>query len=166
MKSLYLRIYATVVVVLLLFALVSGWVLQRHLEQERTRNESILSDRLGAWAELIQRSLPGTDAPREDQAAALREWSMRLRLPLALDDASGQRVGASDSFVRRSGEGVPTSRSSSTTAARSGRCARRPAPASRATANGACAGPTTGARASRRRGRSCRPGCRAARGWR
>ena len=106
MKSLYLRIYATVVVVLLLFALVSGWVLQRHLEQERTRNDSILNDRLGAWADLIQRSLPGADAPPPEQAAALREWSMRLRMPLALDDASGRRIGASDSFVRRFAEGV------------------------------------------------------------
>ncbi|MDQ2926741.1 MAG: HAMP domain-containing sensor histidine kinase [Caldimonas sp.] len=107
MRSLYLRIYATVVLVLLLFALVSGWVLQRHLEQERTRNDSILNDRLGAWADLIEHSLPGVDAPPAAQAAALREWSMRLRMPLALDDAAGQRIGASDSFVRRSAEGVP-----------------------------------------------------------
>jgi signal transduction histidine kinase len=107
MKSLYLRIYATVVVVLLLFAFASGWVLQRHLEQERTRNESILNDRLGAWADLIQHSLPGVDAPPVAQAAALRDWSMRLRLPLALDDASGHRIGASDSFIRRSADGAP-----------------------------------------------------------
>ena len=37
MKSLYLRIYATIVVLLLLFALASGWVFQRHIEQERVR---------------------------------------------------------------------------------------------------------------------------------
>ncbi len=106
MKSLYLRIYATVVVVLLLFAFASTWVLQRHFDQERVRNESMLSERLGAWADLIQRSLPGADAPADAQSAALRDWSQRLRVPLALDDASGQRIGASDSFNRRIGEGL------------------------------------------------------------
>jgi signal transduction histidine kinase len=105
MKSLYLRIYATVVVVLLLFAFASGLVVERHLDQERTRNESVLNERLGAWADLIQRSLPGAEAPAETQATALREWSQRLRIPLALDDANGQRIGASDSFVRRVDEG-------------------------------------------------------------
>ncbi len=105
MKSLYLRIYATVVVVLLLFAFASGLVVERHLDQERVRNESVLNERLGAWADLIQRSLPGADAPAETQAAALREWSQRLRIPLALDDTSGKRIGASDSFVRRLDEG-------------------------------------------------------------
>ncbi len=106
MKSLYLRIYATVVLVLLLFAFASTWVLQRHFDQERVRNESMLSERLGAWADLIQRSLPGADAPADTQAAALRDWSLRLRVPLALDDATGQRIGASDSFSRRVAEGL------------------------------------------------------------
>ncbi len=106
MKSLYLRIYATVVVVLLLFALASGWLFQRHIEQERARSEARLGDRMSAWAELIQRSLPGADAAATEQAAALREWSMRLRLPLALDSPDGERVGASDSFARRTAEGI------------------------------------------------------------
>ncbi len=106
MKSLYLRIYATVVVVLLLFALVSGWVVERHLDQERARNEQVVNERLGAWAELLGHSLPGPDAPRELQASALREWSQRLRVPLALDDASGTRIVASESFIHRSAEGV------------------------------------------------------------
>ncbi len=106
MKSLYLRIYLTVVLVLLLFAAASGWVFQRHIEQERVRAESMLTERMGAWAELIQRSLPGTDAAPADQAGALREWSQRLRLPLALDSAAGTRIGESDSFTRRQSEGV------------------------------------------------------------
>ncbi|MEO8060210.1 MAG: HAMP domain-containing sensor histidine kinase [Burkholderiales bacterium] len=106
MKSLYLRIYATVVVLLLLFALVSGWMFQRHIEQERMRSEATLGERMGAWAELIQRSLPGTEAAVEAQAAALREWSIRLRLPLALDSPAGERIGASDSFARRIAEGT------------------------------------------------------------
>ena len=105
MKSLYLRIYATVVVVLLLFAFASGFVVEQHLDRERVRNESAANERLEAWADLIQRSLPGADAPVQTQAAALREWSQRLRFPLALDDANGQRIGTSDSFVRRTEEG-------------------------------------------------------------
>src|SRR5256885_6288774 len=105
MSTLTLRIYLTVVAVLALFAFASGWMFQRQIEQERTRAESVLSDRMAAWGELIQRSLPGVDAPPEDQAAALREWSQRLRLPLALDSPKGERVGASEAFLRRQSEG-------------------------------------------------------------
>ena len=42
--------------------------------------------------------------------AALSEWSQRLRLPLALDDAAGQRIGVSESWARREAEGVPIAR--------------------------------------------------------
>jgi signal transduction histidine kinase len=106
MRSLYLRIYVTVVVVLLLFAAGSGWVFQRHIEQERVRADAVLTERMGAWAELIQRSLPGNDTVAADQAAALRDWSVRLRLPLALDSPGGERIAQSDSFVRRQADGV------------------------------------------------------------
>ena len=105
-KNLYLRIYATVVVLLLLFAAASGWIFQRHMEQERVRAEAFLTERMGAWAELIQRSLPGHDQPADHQAAALLEWSQRLRLPLALDSENGVRIAESESFVRRQNEGV------------------------------------------------------------
>lgn len=104
MRTLTLRIYLTVVAVLLLFALVSGWVFQRHMEQERTRNEGVLSDRMAAWGDLIQRSLPSGEAPVEEQAAALRDWSQRLRIPLALDNAKGERIASSDSYIRRQGD--------------------------------------------------------------
>ncbi len=105
MRSLYLRIYLTVVVALALFALVSGWLLQRHLEDQRVRAEGAVRERVEAWGDLLQRSLPPPEAKPEEQVAALREWSQRLRLPMALDDAAGQRVGASDSFVRRMADG-------------------------------------------------------------
>ena len=101
MKTLYLRIYLTVVAVLALFALGSGWLVQHHLAQEREHADRMLSERVVAWAELIQRSLPSADAPEPVQAAALRDWSQRLRLPMALDDASGRRIVASESFERR-----------------------------------------------------------------
>jgi len=101
MRSLYLRIWLTVVVALALFGAVSGWLVQRHLEQQRAEYEAAARDRLEAWAELLQRSLPAADASRELQAQALREWAQRLRMPLALDDAKGERIAASDSFLRR-----------------------------------------------------------------
>ena len=106
MKALYLRIYLTVVAALLLFAFVSGALVQRHIEDERTRAEGVLGERMAAWAELIQRSLPGADRPADEQAAALSEWSERLRLPLALDSAAGQRIGTSAAYARRVDDGA------------------------------------------------------------
>ena len=107
MRSLYLRIWLTVVAALALFALVSGWLWQRHVEHERARFETAAIERLAAWAELVQRALPGADAPLVEQAEALHEWSGRLRVPMALDDRRGLRIAASDSFVRREAGGAP-----------------------------------------------------------
>jgi signal transduction histidine kinase len=101
MRSLYLRIWLTVVVTLALFAAFSGWLVQRHFEGQRQVIETAARDRVEAWADLLQRSLPPADAPREQQVAALREWAQRLRLPMALDDAAGVRIGASEGFLRR-----------------------------------------------------------------
>ena len=106
MKSLYLRIWLTVVAALALFALVSGWMWQRHFESERVRVEAAAGERLAAWAELVQRSLPVASAPVADQAEALADWSHRLRVPMALDDAHGQRIAASDSYQRRETAGA------------------------------------------------------------
>jgi hypothetical protein len=107
MRSLYLRIYLTVVAALALFALVSGWLVQRHLDQERVRFEAAQRDRTEAWADLLQRSLPGPDAPPEQAGGAVRDWSQRLRLPMALDDAQGRRMATSESFARREAEPGP-----------------------------------------------------------
>ncbi len=105
MRSLYLRIWLTVVASLVLFAGVSGWLVQRHLDQERVRNEGAVQERLQAWADLLQRSLPPGDAPLQEQVLAVREWSQRLRLPMALESADGRRIASSDSFARREAEG-------------------------------------------------------------
>ena len=105
MKSLYLRIWLTVVAALALFALISGWLWQRHLEQERVRFEAVAAERVAAWAELVQRSLPPADASPREQAEALREWAFRLRVPMALDDLHGKRIGASESYLRREADG-------------------------------------------------------------
>ena len=109
MRSLYVRIYLTVVAALALFALVSGWVVQRHLDSEREERrvamQGAMRERAEAWAELLQRALPPATAPPQEQAAALGEWSQRLRLPMALDDAEGRRLATSESFQRREAEG-------------------------------------------------------------
>ena len=81
MRSLYLRIWLTVVAALALFAAVSGWLVQRHLEQERERIEASVRERVSAWGELMQRSLPPADAPRDEQAAAVHAW---LEVPVLL----------------------------------------------------------------------------------
>jgi signal transduction histidine kinase len=104
MRTLTLRIYLTVVAVLLLFAFGSGWLFQRQVQRERQLTESAVTERMGAWGDLIQRALPPPEAPAAEQAAALSEWSQRLRIPLALDDARGARVATAESFVRRQTE--------------------------------------------------------------
>ena len=106
MRSLYVRIWLTVVASLALFAFASGWMVQQHLDRERVRTEGAAQDRLAAWADLLERTLPAADAPRADQAMALRDWSLRLRLPMALDDAKGQRVATSDAYARREADGA------------------------------------------------------------
>jgi signal transduction histidine kinase len=105
MRSLTLRIYITVVAALALFAVVSGWLVQRHLDQQsvqqRGRAEVAARDRVQAWGDLLERAMPAAATPVGDQVAALRDWSQRLRMPMALDDAAGKRLATSDSFARR-----------------------------------------------------------------
>lgn len=101
MRSLYLRIWLTVVAALALFAAVTGWLVQRHLDDERARIEASLRERVGAWGDLMQRSMPAADASLDEQEAAVHAWSARLRLPMALEAADGSRIAASDSFLRR-----------------------------------------------------------------
>ena len=104
MRSLYLRIWLTVVAVLLVFALVAGWLFQTNVEHERDRVHSVWSERATGWATLIENVLPHGDAPLSEQREVLLEWSHRLRLPLALDDAKGQRIATSEAFTRREDE--------------------------------------------------------------
>ena len=104
MRSLYLRIYLTVVAVLLVFALVAGYVFQRNVESEREDIHAQWRERATGWGALIENSLPGADAPVDEQRAALLEWSRRLRLPLALEDAQGRRIATDERLARRETE--------------------------------------------------------------
>lgn len=103
MKTLALRIYLTVVAVLLVFALVSGWLAQHNIEHERTQAQSqaVWNERAAAMAELIENSLPPASAPVELQAVVLLDWAERLRLPMALDDPLGQRIATSPALIDR-----------------------------------------------------------------
>ena len=92
MRSLYLRIYLTVVAALALFALVSGWLVQRHLDPEReARRGHRARERVEAWADLLQRSLPGAEAP---VAGAGGGAARLVAAPAPADGAGRQRRGA------------------------------------------------------------------------
>lgn len=101
MKSLYLRIYLTLVALLLAFAFGSAWLFQRHIEQERGNVETAAGERLNAMAALLKLALPPAGAPRAEQADVFVEWGQRLRMPLALQDAQGKRIATTQMFLRR-----------------------------------------------------------------
>ena len=88
MRTLYLRIYLTVVAALALFALVSGWMVQRHLDEQRVLAEGAVRERVQAWGDLLERSMPPATASTQEQTAALLDWSQRLRLPMRPDNRS------------------------------------------------------------------------------
>lgn len=104
MRSLYLRVWLTVVAVLALFALGSGWLAQRQIVEERRQFSENARDRIMALAELIGQALPEPEVAPELQAQALQQWSDRLRVPLALDNAQGQRIASTTAFDRRTAE--------------------------------------------------------------
>lgn len=101
MKSLYVRIYLTLVALLLAFAFGSAWLFQRHIEQERGNVEIAAGERLNAMAGLLKLALPPVTASREEQAAAFADWGLRLRMPIALEDAAGKRIATTQMFQRR-----------------------------------------------------------------
>ena len=101
MKTLYLRIYLTVVAVLLLFAMAAGWLAHQRVEMERDVARTAWSERAKAWADLLENSLPPATAPVDEQREALLAWAHRLRLAIALDDARGERIATSEPYLRR-----------------------------------------------------------------
>ncbi len=101
MKSLYVRIYLTLVALLLAFAFGSAWLFQRHIEQERGNVELVAGERLNAMAGLLKLALPPATASQAEQAEVFADWGGRLRMPLALVDAEGRRIATTLMFQRR-----------------------------------------------------------------
>jgi len=103
MKTLALRIYLTVVTVLLVFALVSGWLAQHNFEHERSQVQSMAAwnERAAAWGELIENSLPPATVAEEEQARVFLDWADRLRLAMALDNPQGHRIATSSMLEDR-----------------------------------------------------------------
>ena len=101
MRTLYLRIYLTVVAVLLVFALVSAFLFQRNIDSARAEGQLLWAERLAEWAEFAQIHLPAASAAQDEQRAALQELAERMHVPLALDGADGERIAASERFDRR-----------------------------------------------------------------
>ena len=100
-RSLYLRIYLTVVAALLVFALLAAVLVGRHAEAERGRIDLAVSERTLALASLLENSLPPGRAAVEVQRQAVLDWSRRLRIPIALDGPDGQRIGVSPFYDRK-----------------------------------------------------------------
>ncbi|MDZ7857773.1 HAMP domain-containing sensor histidine kinase [Sphaerotilus sp.] len=100
-RSLYLRIYLTVVVALLVFALLAAWLVSRHTEAERGRIDVAVSERTLAFASLLENSLPPAGVAAEVQRQAVLDWSRRLRMPIALDAPDGERIGVSPFYERK-----------------------------------------------------------------
>ncbi|MEY4764521.1 MAG: hypothetical protein RI907_1194 [Pseudomonadota bacterium] len=94
MKTLALRIYLAVVAVLLVFALFTAWLAQRHMESERNQvqSQAAWTERAAAWGELIENSLPPITDSETEQARVFLDWAERLRLPMALDNMQGGRI--------------------------------------------------------------------------
>ncbi len=105
MKSLYLRIYLTLVGLLLAFVVGASWLAERHLSQEREKNKATQDERMRTTGALLAQSLPPPDAPVEEQAAAMRSWSQKLRMPMALQAPDGKRLAITPRFRVREERG-------------------------------------------------------------
>lgn len=100
MNSLFLRIYLTVVAVLLAFAFLAGVIAQRQLDRERELFDTAQDERVQAMAQLLHSALPPAEASAATQAEALRHWGQKLRVPLALEDAQGRLIAAMPRYER------------------------------------------------------------------
>ncbi|MEX8502780.1 MAG: ATP-binding protein [Leptothrix ochracea] len=102
LRHLYLNIYVTVLLVLMVFALVAMLIVRHHTAAQHGQIErAVIHERMSAWVELLEHSLPPAEAPSEDQAQALLTWAQRLRMGIALDDAAGHRLATSALYAQR-----------------------------------------------------------------
>jgi signal transduction histidine kinase len=102
LRHLYLNIYVTVVMVLMVFALVAMLIVRYHTAEQHGQIErAVIHERMSAWVELLEHSLPPAEAPSTEQAQALLTWAQRLRMGIALDDAAGNRLATSALYEQR-----------------------------------------------------------------
>lgn len=101
MKSLFWRIYLTILVCLLVFGAAVFWLANQRIERAENRLERWEQTQLQELQAAAQDWLPAADAPPRQQARALRQLSREMRRPLALDDAQGNRIAESRSYRRR-----------------------------------------------------------------
>ncbi len=101
MKSLWLRIYVALVLTLLVFALAAGALVQRQWSREREQARAQFAERMETLVEILDPALPPAGGPPEQIGEALQRWSLRMRVPLALESVDGQRLATSQRFARR-----------------------------------------------------------------
>ena len=97
-RTLYLRIYLTIVAVLLVFSLVAGILFYRHAQSEAARVEASMQERAFMLVDLIARNLPPANADEATQREALEDWSHRLRVSVALQAADGHLIATSRGY--------------------------------------------------------------------
>lgn len=100
MKSLFWRIYLTIIFCLLAFGVATFWLAEQRVDRAEARLARWEQSQLQILREAAQERLPAADAPRAEQAHALQQLSREIRRPLALDDAQGNRVAESRSYRR------------------------------------------------------------------
>jgi signal transduction histidine kinase len=86
MKRLYLKIYLTIIVSLLLVALVGGTIWRLGVDT------TPLHETLEAAGELVASNLPPQSAPREEQARAIEQLSRKLGVDVALYDSARRLI--------------------------------------------------------------------------
>lgn len=101
MRSLWLRIYLALVATLLVFALAAAALVHRQWTRERELARAQFEERMLTLVEVLDPALPPAGSPAEDLLLALQRWSLRLRAPLALESADGQRLATTLRFGRR-----------------------------------------------------------------
>lgn len=101
MKSLFWRIYLTILICLLAFGAAAFWLADQRIERAENRLAGWQQIQLQELAEAAQERLPAASAPLHEQARALHQLSREMRRPLALADAQGNRIAESRSYQRR-----------------------------------------------------------------
>lgn len=100
MKSLFWRIYLTILICLLAFGAAAFWLADQRIDHAENRLARWQHMQLQELAAAAQERLPAANAPLHEQSRALQQLSREMRRPLALDNAQGKRIAQSRSYQR------------------------------------------------------------------